>query len=301
MMRRKSSSSGDNSRKSTSRVQASGPANPIDSEVAPTDHEVRAAVKAAQAQAAAKGTLLHSYQQLRDEPEVELEHALTLIHKCKHSADFDDQITAFQAFQRFVGRTTTAGNNRDCTMEKLVQDIQPKSLVMRFLVGVHQQRKMHRKRVRSTFESLLRYDHWQRALTADKDLCASLPPDLQLLAQNHSLLPMPRPAGNVLMHKFNEMVSARVHLRAQIDPGNSAALPSCTGVGIVTEQLPSHRRERRPASPVVAERCCRSPIKTLRQNAPDDNPHSNSSVCIRSNDSWYSRVGAFLVALKQGV
>lgn len=245
--------------------------------VAPTDCEVRAAVKAAQAQAAAKCTAPSSYQQLREEPEVELDNAMALIQKCTHSTDFDDQIAAFQAFHRFVSKTSGACCNMDTAIEKLIKDIQPKSSVLNFLVGIYEQRKMQRKRVCSALKLILRYPQWQSALAADKELCGRLPPDLQLIAQSHSLLPVPT-RGHDAAPRF------------QAEEEEADAAQNLTPRG--AERIGVY------AAAEIAERCC-SPQKRKRsqQDSGLENSDNNSSG-TRSNGSWYSRAVAFMSAFK---
>lgn len=244
--------------------------------VAPTDCEVRAAVKAAQAQAAAKCTASPRYQQLREEPEVELENAMALIQKCTHSTDFDDQIAAFQAFHRFVSKTSGACCNMDTAIEKLVKDIQPKSSVLNFLVGIYEQRKMQRKRVCSALKLILRYPQWQSALAADKELCGRLPPDLQLIAQSHSLLPVPTRGDDA---------APRFQAEEEADAAQYLTPRGAESIGVY-------------AAAEIAERCC-SPQKRKRaqQHSGLENSDNNSSG-TRSNGSWYSRAVAFMSAFK---
>jgi hypothetical protein len=155
--------------------------------LAPADCAVLAAVKAAQVHAVQCSEQASSNSKMSRPctPQDELQSTIATIQKCCNSADVDERVAAFQVFHRAVSRILVKSDSKDGSPEKVLEHLEHKETVLRFLVDVHSNRKFQRKRVASTLNMLLGFDLWLQALLRDKTLCAKLPLDLQEVAKDH--------------------------------------------------------------------------------------------------------------------
>lgn len=153
---------------------------PNDSESnVPSDSRVLAAVIAAEAAQAPKSARRSSSEVtfLREPPELQLQNVMVSISKCQKSKDRDEGLIAFDSFQKILNRLIS---QKDSAADRMLDEIEPKTLVFEFLVDVHTRNKMHRNRVCTVFKTILGIESWQRGFMRSSELCRNLPLELRL-------------------------------------------------------------------------------------------------------------------------
>lgn len=96
----------------------------------------------------------------------------------------DAATSAFISLRKGVNQASSAHSGHP---EVLLGDLEPKAVVLRFLVDFHGQRRIFRKQIVAVVDELLHVDSWRRALGSDSELCSQLPDDLaRLLSSRQS-------------------------------------------------------------------------------------------------------------------
>jgi hypothetical protein len=72
--------------------------------------------------------------------------------------------------------------------ENLLTDLEPKAPVLRFLIELYVQKKIHRKQVVSVFSVLMRVDSWRYVFHQDRQLRANLPIELGTLVHEKEVV-----------------------------------------------------------------------------------------------------------------
>jgi hypothetical protein len=161
--------------------------NVVQSANVPSDSRVLAAVNAAEAAHGKPSTFsgnksfatgsMANMTFFRQPPELELQNAMQLISRCQQSKDRDEGLVAFDSFQRALSRILSLKVE---SLEKVLEDIEPKVLTFEFLVDVHLRNKIQRKKVCTVFKTLAGIASWHKALTSDSALCKNLPIELRV-------------------------------------------------------------------------------------------------------------------------
>jgi len=86
----------------------------------------------------------------------------------------------------FVRGVMHASSGRLTSPDTLLAPLSPKGPVLRFLVLVHKNKKLQRKRIAATVSLLLQVRSWRAALRENAVLCASLPEDLEGILLEHT-------------------------------------------------------------------------------------------------------------------
>lgn len=91
-----------------------------------------------------------------------------------HGEPSDREAEAFTAFRRAI---TQASNGKLGTPSELLDDLEPKDVVLRFLFDLHERRRLYRKQI-AAMMSILMETGWVAELRRDKALRASIPAEL---------------------------------------------------------------------------------------------------------------------------
>jgi len=92
----------------------------------------------------------------------------------------DVEVGPFNALRKSV---IHASSGREATPEALLGELEPKDPVLRYLVDLHEAKKMYRKQIVAVAAVLLQVPSWARALHSDEQLCNRLPEDLRALIE----------------------------------------------------------------------------------------------------------------------
>jgi len=93
------------------------------------------------------------------------------------------EVAPFNAFRRSV---IHASSGKEAAPEVLLGDLEPKEPVLRYLVDLHDAKKMYRKQIVAVAAVLLQVPSWAEALRNNEQLCSRLPEDLRALVEEQS-------------------------------------------------------------------------------------------------------------------
>eukprot|EP00448_Togula_jolla_P027092 CAMPEP_0170652884 /NCGR_PEP_ID=MMETSP0224-20130122/47126_1 /TAXON_ID=285029 /ORGANISM="Togula jolla, Strain CCCM 725" /LENGTH=656 /DNA_ID=CAMNT_0010984747 /DNA_START=1 /DNA_END=1971 /DNA_ORIENTATION=- len=80
-------------------------------------------------------------------------------------------ITAFNELYKGIVR---ASSGKVAAPEALLSDLEPKGTVLRFVIEIHEQKKMYRRKTASVIDMLLHVEAWLQSLKGDAELSAAL-------------------------------------------------------------------------------------------------------------------------------
>eukprot|EP00929_Paragymnodinium_shiwhaense_P105876 TRINITY_DN70936_c0_g1_i1.p1 TRINITY_DN70936_c0_g1~~TRINITY_DN70936_c0_g1_i1.p1 ORF type:complete len:506 (-),score=99.42 TRINITY_DN70936_c0_g1_i1:127-1644(-) len=105
----------------------------------------------------------------------ELEESASRIQQCGIGSR-DVHISALNDLVRAV---THASSGRVAPSDELLQDLEPKLLILQFLCELHAKKKIQRRRVVATLSTLLQVTEWAAVVKTDQALLDTLPEELQ--------------------------------------------------------------------------------------------------------------------------
>merc|ERR1719440_2447455 len=94
------------------------------------------------------------------------------------AASSDDAVAAFEVFRRAVVQVVQSKTQED---DKVLEQLEPKPLILQFLVDIYECMRKYRARVASVLIRLLAFDSWRLAAEADDSMYAAV---YDLIASN---------------------------------------------------------------------------------------------------------------------
>jgi len=153
----------------------------------------------------------------------------------------DAATAAFISLRKGVNQASSAHSGHP----EVLLDLEPKAVVLRFLVDFYGQRRIFRKQIVAVVDELLHVDSWRRALGSDSELCSQLPDDLaRLLSSRQS-----RGPEFVSLSRESPSVS---HARSNASRGSARPVaPEASSAPLIPLQTPmaSSPFEKTPARP----------------------------------------------------
>lgn len=90
------------------------------------------------------------------------------------SRGIDAEVSAFEAFRRAVVHLENGTRNSTAPNCTVLDEVESKAPILRFLVAFYNRKRAHRKRVNVLLASLLKYESWRAAVESDLELQGTL-------------------------------------------------------------------------------------------------------------------------------
>jgi len=140
-----------------------------------------------------------------------------------HRQDLDTE--AFRDMSRAL--TRAASNFRHVTAETIIGSLEPKGVVLDFVIRLHMSKRQYRRQTSASIAQLLESDSWLYALLSDAGLLAKMPEDLR------EIIPKRQPAAPALVQT----------------PPSSVSPTRAAAVAADAEELSEMRRRRATRRP----------------------------------------------------